>query len=87
MDYSKIDIPKYDLNQTKPRIGALSQLDAAKIRVASRLINKSIASVLQTAVLTYLSRTWEEHEKRLTVEAKQQGKTPEELFNELSREE
>ena len=83
MDWTKVILEKSP-KSARPKMGELSKLDYAKIKVISRLIKKSIAAIIQTAVLTYLSRNWEEHEKRLIVEANATGKTPEELFVELA---
>lgn len=81
LDFSKIDIPE----SKTPRLysSPLSQLDYAKILVISKLIKKSQSAIAQTAILTYLNRNWEKHLKRLCVEAKQKGITPEEYFEEL----
>jgi hypothetical protein len=81
MDWSKVTLltPK----NARPQVGELGTLDYWKLVVASKLVKKSIAAMLQTAVYTYLTHNWEEHERRLQVEAQSQGKTPEQLFMEL----
>lgn len=84
MDWDKVHLPPP--KTPRPQVGELGTLDYWKIVVASKLIKKSIAAILQTAVYTYLSRTWEEHEKRLIVEANRQGITPEEMFMKLVEE-
>jgi len=84
MDWSKINLP-----EKKPlrfQCGELSTLDHWKLTVASRLLKKSAASMIQTAIYTYLSRNWEEHENRLIVEANRLGITPEEMFVRLTEE-
>jgi len=84
MDWSKINLP-----EKKPlrfQCGELSTLDHWKLTIASRLLKKSVASMIQTAVYTYLSRNWEEHENRLIVEANRLGITPEEMFVRLTEE-
>jgi hypothetical protein len=81
MDWSKIRLPAP--KTPRPQVGELSTLDYWKMVVASKLIKKSLAATLQTAVYTYLSRTWEEHEKRLLIEASKEGLSPEEMFMRL----
>ncbi len=81
MDWSKVELP--EVKPTRFQCGELSRLDHWKMVVASKLLKKSIASMIQTAVYTYLSRNWEEHEKRLMAEATAQGTTPEEMFQKL----
>lgn len=85
MDWSKLRLPTP--KTPRPQVGELSTLDYWKIVVASKLIKKSVAAMLQTAVYTYLSRSWEEHEKRLLIEATKEGLTPEEMFMRLVGEE
>ncbi|MBW4523413.1 MAG: hypothetical protein KME16_27555 [Scytolyngbya sp. HA4215-MV1] len=84
MDWSKVDLPAP--KNPRPQCGELGDLDYWKMVVASKLIKKSIAAMIQTAVYTYLSRNWEEHEKRLQIEATREGVTPEEMFMKLSSE-
>jgi len=81
MDWESLDLPK--AKNSRPRCGDLALYDYWRLHVASKLIKKSLAQTLQTAALTYLGRNWPEHEKRLAIEARQQGKTPEALFLEL----
>ena len=84
MDWSKINLP-----EKKPlrfQCGELSTLDHWKLSIASRLLKKSVASMIQTAVYIYLSTSWEEHENRLIVEANRLGITPEEMFVRLTEE-
>lgn len=82
MDWSKIKLPSP--KNPRPQVGELSDLDYWKLVVASKLLRKSIAAMLQTAIYTYLSRNWEEHEKRLQIEANKEGLTPEEMFVKLA---
>jgi hypothetical protein len=82
MDWSKVTLPSP--KNPRPQVGELSDLDYWKLLVASKLVRKSIAAMLQTATYTYLSRNWEEHEKRLTIEANKQGISPEEMFVRLA---
>jgi hypothetical protein len=84
MDWNKVTLPSP--KNPRPQVGELSDLDYWKLVVASKLIRKSIAAMLQTAVLTYLARNWEEHEKRLTVEANKEGITSEEMFVKIAQE-
>lgn len=85
MDWTKVKLPTP--KNSRPQVGELGTLDYWKLVVASKLIKKSLAAILQTAAYTYLSRNWEEHERRLMVEAQSQGKSPEQLFMELIEEE
>ena len=82
MDWTKVNLPTP--KNPRPQVGELGDLDYWKLVVASKLVRKSIAAMLQTAVYTYLSRNWEEHEKRLQVEANKEGITPEEMFTKLA---
>lgn len=84
MDWSKVTISTP--RNPRPQVGELGLLDYWKLVVASKLLRKSIAAVLQTAVYTYVGRTWEDHEQRLIVEAQARGITPEELFMALTQE-
>lgn len=84
MDWEKIEVGQYTDRQRKPNTGTLGTLDYAKLLVISKLIGKPIANIIQTAIYTYLSRNWAEHETRLIVEAKSKGLTPEELFSQLA---
>ncbi|HEY9695903.1 MAG TPA: hypothetical protein V6D10_01340 [Trichocoleus sp.] len=81
MDWSKVDLP--EVKPTRFQCGELSRLDHWKIVVVSKLLKKSNAAMVQTAVYTYLSQHWEEHEKRLIAEAAAQGITAEEMFQKL----
>jgi hypothetical protein len=84
MDWTKLNLP--DPRNSRPQVGEIGRLDYWKLVVAGKLIKKSLASMLQTAVYTYLSQNWEEHEKRLTVEATRAGVTPEEMFTRMVNE-
>jgi hypothetical protein len=83
MDWTKVQLPK---TKTPKRFqsGELADLDHWKLIVAAKLLRKSVAATIQTAVYTYLQRNWAEHEARLEVEAQTRGMTPEELFMELT---
>jgi hypothetical protein len=83
MDWNEVGLDEPTRSQTRPVCGALSTLDAAKLIVIARLQQRSVAAIIQEAVLTYLKETWEANEDRLIVEANRQDKTPEELFVEL----
>lgn len=65
----------------------LAELDYSKLYVASKLIKKSMSAMLQTAVYTYLSRTWPAHEGRLIAKATQLGVEPEDLFTKIANDE
>lgn len=81
MDWDSMELPTP--KNSRPRCGELGAYDYWRMHVAAKLVKKSLAQTMQTAVHTYLKRNWEEHEQRLRIEAKQQGKTPEELFLEF----
>jgi hypothetical protein len=85
MDWNKLNLP--DPRNPRPQVGELGTLDYWKLVVVGKLIKKSLAANLQTAVYTYISRTWEEHEKRLIVEANKAGISTEEMFMRLVEEE
>lgn len=78
MDWKSMDLPKP--RNPRPQVGELGLYDYWRLVVASKLIKKSIAAILQTAVISYLEHNWEKHETRLTLEANEQGLTPEEMF-------
>lgn len=84
LDYSKIQIDP--VKQPRIYTADLGQLDFAKLRAISKLINKSGASIAQTALYTYLARNWPEHYNRLLIEAKQHNLSPEEYFEKLVNE-
>lgn len=84
MDWSKVKLPKP--KNPRPQVGELSDLDYWRLAVAAKLMKKSIASSLQTAVTTYVRRNWDEHEALLQIEAAQQGITAEEMFVRLAEE-
>ena len=81
LDLNKVNIPEYQ----KPRIytAELAQLDFAKLKVMGKLKKKSQGALAQTALYTYINKVWPEDYKRLCVEAKQKGITPEEHFEQL----
>jgi hypothetical protein len=82
MDWTKVKLPE----QKRPKrfqAGELSELDHAKILVISQLLKKSVSSIVQTALYTYINRNWAEHEQRLIAEATRDGVTPEEKFCQL----
>lgn len=85
MDWSKVRLP--NPKNARPQVGELGDLDYWKLVVASKLVKKSMAAMLQTAVYTYLTRAWEQHEARLTIEANREGISPEEMFQRLVNEE
>lgn len=84
MDWEQIEVTEYSDRQRKPLSGQLALLDYAKLMVISKLIGKPLANIIQTAIYTYIQRTWSEHEVRLTVEARSKGLSPEEYFNQLA---
>lgn len=83
MDWSKVQLPKP--KDTKIQVLKLSNLDYYKLLVICELLPKSQSQVGQTAIYTYLQRTWQEHEQRLIFDAAQEGITPEEMFERLVR--
>jgi len=83
MDWDKVDLA--GVKAASPKTGKLSPLDLAKLIVASKLIRKSVMACIQTAVLVYLQRNWEESERRLSFEAKERGMSSEDLFSALAK--
>ena len=81
---AKINLP--EIKSTKIQIQKLGKLDYAKLLVACALIEKSVSQTGQTAIYTYLSRNWPQHEERLQVEANSRGISLEEAFIELLNE-
>lgn len=61
-------------------MGELSDLDVAWLSVAASLLHKSQAQVLQTAVITYLTRNRSDHLARLHIIANREGVSIEEAF-------
>ncbi|MBD1911264.1 hypothetical protein H6F91_11960 [Leptolyngbya sp. FACHB-8] len=84
MDWSKVKLPTP--KNSRPQVGELGTLDYWKLVIASKLVKKSLAAMLQSAAYNYLASNWEEHERRLMVEAQSQGKSPEKLFMEMIEE-
>ncbi|HEY9737567.1 MAG TPA: hypothetical protein V6D06_14835 [Trichocoleus sp.] len=84
-DWSKVTLPKPSRTQARPPVGELSDLDWAKLFVASKLIHKSVASVLQTAVVTYLNRNWGNHLERLHIIANREKISIEEAFEKIAK--
>lgn len=82
-DYSRMKLPKPTRAQARPSVGELSDLDVAKLVVGAALKNKSQAAVLQTAVLTYISRTWPNDLERLHIVANREGIAIEEAFTKI----
>ena len=78
MDWTKVALPEFD--STKIQINKIGSLDYAKLLVIAELIAKSQSQIGQTALYTYLKRTWDDHEQRLAVEAARRGISVEECF-------
>jgi hypothetical protein len=84
-DWSKIELPKPTDAQLRPNAGKLSDLDWAKLQVKGALINKSIGAILQTAVITYVQRTWPADLERLHIVANRERISIEEAFERIAR--
>lgn len=82
-DWSKVNLPKASEAQLRPNVGMLSDLDWAKLQVKRALIKKSVGAILQTAVITYVQRTWSADLERLHVLANREGLTIEEAFERI----
>jgi hypothetical protein len=78
MNWSEVDVSKV---KTAFKTADISVLDAAKLRVMSTLLKKTLS--VQTALYVYVSRNWDEALQRLEVEAKLLGTSPEALFNSI----
>ena len=81
MEWDKVKLPP--IEDTKIQIQKLAKLDYAKVLVICELTGKSLSQVGQTALYTFLQRTWAQHEERLILEATQEGVNPEEKFIQL----
>jgi hypothetical protein len=79
-DYSEIKLPRPSRAKSMPSVGKLSDLDVAWVAVASALLHKSQAQVLQTAVITYLAKNRQSHLARLHVIANREGISIEDAF-------
>ncbi|MFB2983538.1 hypothetical protein [Microseira sp. BLCC-F43] len=84
LDYTKINLPNFP--NTRIQTAPLSTLDYAKFKVGCKLKNRSIGGNGQQAMTDHVLRSWHEDEQRLIVEANRLRITPEELFNQLVRE-
>ncbi|GET44610.1 hypothetical protein [Microseira wollei] len=84
LDYTKIQLPNFP--NTRIQTAPLSTLDYAKFKVGCKLKNRSIGGNGQQAMTDHILRWWYEDEQRLIVEANRLGITPEELFNQLVKE-
>ena len=81
IDWSKVEIS--EVKDTRVFSGKLSQLDYAKMVIASSVLNRSLSANAQSALTAYIRRNWADHEQALIVEARQKGLTPEELVNQI----
>ncbi|MGL5075416.1 MAG: hypothetical protein ACRDBG_06175 [Waterburya sp.] len=81
MNWEQLELPEPP--KAMPRTGDLSVLDYWKLYLVTKAIKKSLMSVVQTALLTYLQRNWDAHEERLKVEAKLKNLTLEEYCQKL----
>jgi len=80
MNWSEVDVSRV---KTAFKTADISVLDAAKLRVMSTLLKKTLSVTVQTALYVYVSRNWDEALQRLEVEAKLLGTSPEALFNSI----
>lgn len=82
LDWLKIKIPGLKTRKIN-QSGTISGRDYALMRVASKLLGKSVATLVQTAVILYLRRNAEEHIKQLDFVAGREGISREEAFEQI----
>ncbi|HAG80533.1 MAG TPA: hypothetical protein DCL61_05015 [Cyanobacteria bacterium UBA12227] len=82
IDYSKVSLQKVKNPrfQTQP----LPDKDYYDLKVIAELLNKPVSQVIGNAINTYLYRNSENHTERLQFKAAQEGKTMEEIYQELA---
>ena len=85
IDWGKLKLPK--LTSTRLQATEIADLDYHKIKLASKVLKKSMSSILQTAVYTYLGKNWKEHEDRLIIKAVELNMSIEELAEKLLNDE
>ena len=84
LDWSqiKVDPP----SNRRIQSGEISDLEFARLCMAMQATNKSKADILKTALVPYLRRYREEHERAMQMLANQQGVTPEEALSMKTKE-
>ena len=81
LDWSGIDLPQG--NGRIPQSGLINGKDLVQFRVICKLLGKTGAQVVQTAVITYLRRNWKEHLKMLDFVAAREGLSREEALKQI----
>lgn len=67
-------------NPARFQAGELSGLYHWRLVAASKFLNKSVAAIIQTAIITYLDRQESKHALQIRVEAELLGISPEEYI-------
>ncbi|MGI8935410.1 MAG: hypothetical protein ACR2FS_15185 [Phormidesmis sp.] len=81
VDWSKV---KIDVNSRRiSQSGTISGRDYAMLRVASLLMSKGVAHVVQTAIIVYLRRNARVHLEMLDFVASNHGLSREEAFQQI----
>jgi hypothetical protein len=84
MDLSNLGLPKPSRNKARVQSSDLDPVTYYRLRVGSRLRNRSLAAQTQSLITAQVARWWDDWEEILKFEAAAAGKTPEELFVELA---
>lgn len=82
IDYSKVPLPK--VKNPRFQTAPLPDKDYYDLKVIAKLLNKPVSQVITTAINTYLYRNAENHTERLQFKAAQDGKSAEEVYQELA---
>lgn len=82
IDYSKVPLPK--VKNPRFQTPPLPDKDYYDLKVIAKLLNKPVSQVISAAINTYLYRNAENHTERLQFKAAQEGKTMEEIYQELA---
>ena len=82
IDYGKVLLPK--VKNPRYQTAPLPDKDCYDLKVIAKLLNKPVSQVIGNAINTYLYRNAENHTERLQFKAAQEGKTMEEVYQELA---
>lgn len=86
IDWGRVNIPEAKARKIN-QSGWLSAKDYVWLAVVGKLLKKTVAQVLQTAVLTYLRRNTVEHLQVLDFIANREGISREEAIEKIYRDE
>jgi len=82
IDYGKVSLSK--VKNPRFQTPQLPDKDYYDLKVIAELLNKPVSQVISNAINTYLYRNAENHTERLQFRAAQEGKTMEEMYQELA---